>query len=205
MGFLSRSSTIVRFVAAPPSRVDREAVAAAVSRRAFRDQDPDAIAGTQSFGWVGAHDPLATTFDPTDLFFQDWLVVGFRFDRRTVPAKLLVLERRRAEAALRTARGVDRLSKAERRQVKADVEARLVARALPAPRLFDCAWNLELGRVYFSGKLRAAREAFTELFRVTEPLAVLDGLFADFCRRRGSQAWTRETVPALRAWVGGLG
>jgi hypothetical protein len=35
------------------------------------------------------------------------------------------------------------------------------------PRLFDCVWNLETGRVYFTGKLRVAREAFTTLFRET--------------------------------------
>jgi hypothetical protein len=167
VGFLSSSSAVVRFVAAPPARVDREAIAAAVTRRAFRELDGEGGAGGTAAGWVGAHDPLATSFDPTDLFFQHWLVIGFRLDRRMVPAKLLTLERRRAEAALRVERGVDRLSKGERRQVKADVEARLTTRALPTPRLFDCAWNLDARRVYFSGRSRAVHEAFTELFRAT--------------------------------------
>ena len=30
---------------------------------------------------------------------------------------------------------------------------------------------------------------------------LLDGLFAEFCRVRGSSSWSRETLPALRAWV----
>ena len=42
-----------------------------------------------------------------------------------------------------------------------------MARALPVPRLFDCICNLETGHVYFTGKVRAAREAFTEYFRLT--------------------------------------
>jgi hypothetical protein len=33
--------------------------------------------------------------------------------------------------------------------------------------LFECAWNLETEVVYFTGKLKSAREAFTKLFRET--------------------------------------
>jgi hypothetical protein len=167
MGLLAASSTVVRFVAPPPSPLDRDALARAVSRRAFRDAEPVGGEASQTGGWVGIHDPLATALSPADLFFQHYLVLGFRWDRRAVPAKLLFLERRRAEAALCAERGVERLGAAARKQVKAEVEARLLLRALPAPRLFDCVWNLETGRVYFTGKLRAAREAFGDLFRQT--------------------------------------
>jgi hypothetical protein len=167
MGLLAASTTVVRFVAPPPSPLDRNALARAVSKRTFRELDPDGGDTSQSAGWVGIHDPLATDLDAGDVFFQHYLAVGFRWDKRAVPAKLLYLERRRAEAALRTERGVDRLGAAARKQVKAEVEARLMLRALPVPRLFDCVWNLENGRVYFTGKLRAAREVFTDLFRQT--------------------------------------
>jgi hypothetical protein len=167
MGFLSASTTIVRFLAPVPPRLDREAVAAAVTRRAFRDVDPAAGGDREACGWVGIHDPLATAFTPADLFFAHWLVLGFRYDRLAVPAKLLGLERRRAEAARCAERGVERLSAAERKEIREEVEARLLARALPTPRLFDCAWNLETGRVYLSGRQRAVCEAFAELFRHT--------------------------------------
>lgn len=172
MGFLASSSSIVRFIAPPPRRLDREAVAAAVRRRAFRELGDDG--GTpHAWGWVGVHDPLATELTPTDLFFQHFLVVGFRYDRRAVPAKLLALERRREEAALAAERGVERIGRAARKQIKVDVETRLLMRALPVPRLFDCAWNLATGRVYFSGKLRAAREAFCEVFAETFGVAAV--------------------------------
>ncbi len=165
MGLLAASTSLLRFVAPVPARLDREAVARAVTRRAFRELD--AVEAQFSAGWVDIHDPLATALTPADLFFQHWLVVGFRYDRRAVPAKLLFLERRRAEAALKAERGVERLGAADRRQVKAEVEARLVVRALPVPRLFDCVWNLESERLYFTGRLRSAEEAFVDLFRRT--------------------------------------
>lgn len=167
MGFLSSTSSIVRFVAAPPRRLDREAVAKAVSRRIFRELRDDDGGAPHASGWVGVHDPLATDLTPADLFYQHYLVVGFRYDRRAVPPKLLALERRRAEAALAAERGVERLGRAARKQLKIEVEARLLTRALPVPRLFDCVWNLDSGRLYFSGKLRVARDAFCEAFGET--------------------------------------
>ncbi len=166
MGLLSASTTVVRFVAPPPEPLDREAIARAVTKRAFRELDDDAGAA-QRAGWVALHDPLVTELTPADLFVQHYLVLGFRYDRRAVPAKLLWLERRRAEAAFKAEHGLERLGAAARKQLRADVEARLLARALPAPRLLDCVWNLRTGHVYLSGKQRAAREAFVEHFRQT--------------------------------------
>ncbi len=167
MGLLSGSTTVVRFVAVPPPHLDREAVARAVTRRAFHELDDDRSDVSEAAGWVAVHDPLATTFSPADLFVQHYLAVGYRFDRRVIPAKLLWLERRRAEEALKAERGLDRLGASARKQVKSEVEARLLLRALPTPRLFDCVWNLERGLLYFSGRARRPVEAFTELFRQT--------------------------------------
>jgi len=167
VGILSRSSTILRFVAMPPARIDREALARAITRRAFRDLDPEGGDTLQSCGWFAIHDPLVTELGPDDVFFQQYLTVGFRFDRRAVPAKLLYLERRRAEEALRGELDRPRLGRAARQQIKAEVESRLLLRALPVPRLFDVVWNLETGRVYLTGRMRVAQEAFVDLFRET--------------------------------------
>ena len=165
MGLLSRSSSIVRFLAPPPGDLDRDKVARAVSRRAFRAiEDGEAV---QAFGWVGIHDPLETELGPADLFLQGHLAVGFRYDRRAVPPKLLQLERRREESIRRALTENGRLGREARKAIKAEVETRLILRALPAPRLFDCAWNLETGHLYFTGRLRAAQEAFIGLFRET--------------------------------------
>jgi recombination associated protein RdgC len=167
VGFLSASTSVVRFIAVAPARLEREAIAKAVTKRAFRESDPEIGDPRQAWGWVTIHDPLLTTFTPADLFFHHYLVLGFRYDKRLVPPKLLMLERRRLENERKAARGVTKLGAAERREIKSEIADRLVARALPTPRLFDVVWNVESGRIYFSGKLRAAREAFTDCFRDT--------------------------------------
>jgi recombination associated protein RdgC len=167
VGFLSASSSVVRYLAVAPARMERDAIAKAVTKRAFRESDPEIGDPRQAWGWVTIHDPLLTSFTPADLFFHHYLVLGFRYDKRLVPPKLLYLERRRLENERKAVRGVTKLGAAERREIKDEIAARLVARALPTPRLFDVVWNVETGRVYFSGKLRAAREAFADCFRET--------------------------------------
>ena len=106
MGFLSASTSVVRFVATAPSRIEREAIAQAVTRHAFRESDPEMGDPRQAWGWIAIHDPLLTTFTPADLFFHHYLVLGFRYDKRLVPPKLLMLERRRLEREREAARGV---------------------------------------------------------------------------------------------------
>lgn len=182
MGFLSPTSSIVRFHAAPPKNIDRLAIASAVSERTFRDHDDLGMPKAETFGWVAIHDPLVTSFDTSDLFFQQYLVVGFRFDTRAVPAKLAWMERRRAENARKVEQQVDRLGRATRREIKEDVESNLLARALPNPKLFECAWNLESEAVYFTGKLKSARESFASLFRDTfgvNPIPMIPYLAAE--------------------------
>jgi hypothetical protein len=165
MGFLSASSTIVRFHAAPPPNLDRAALCRAVNRRAFREHDEHGLPAAEAFGWVAIHDPLVVELEPSDVFFQQYVVLGFRYDRRVAPAKLVTLERRRAEEERRNELGLERLGRAVRREIKEEVSARLLSQALPSPRLFECAWNLERECVYFTGKSRAPREAFAGLFR----------------------------------------
>ncbi len=173
MGFLSASTSVVRFVAIAPARMERATIAKAVTKRAFRESEAGVGDPRQSWGWVTVHDPLLTAFTPADLFFHHYLVLGFRYDKRLVPPKLIWLERRRLENERKAARGVTKLGAAERREIKDEIAERLVARALPTPRIFDVVWNLQTGRVYFSGKFRAAREAFGDCFRDTFGVAPL--------------------------------
>jgi len=176
--------------------MEREAIAKAVTKRAFRESDPEVGDPRQAWGWVTIHDPLLTSFTPADLFFHHYLVLGFRYDKRLVPPKLLYLERRRLENERKITRGVTKLGAAERREIKDEIAARLVARALPTPRLFDVIWNVDTGRIYFSGKLRAAREAFGDCFRETfgvAPVPLIPYLAAEHVGLDGRQ------VEAVRA------
>jgi DNA recombination-dependent growth factor C len=189
MGFLSASSSIVRFDARPAARLDRDALCEAVNRRAFREHDEDGLPKQEAFGWVAIHDPLVTELEPSDIFFQQYVVLGFRYDRRVAPAKLVRLETRRAEEARKQSQGLERLNRATRKEIKEEVAARLLLRALPSPSLFECAWDLDRHTVYFTGKSRGPREAFQSLFRETcgvSPIPVIPYLAVERIGLAGS-------------------
>src|SRR5262249_35016603 len=64
MGLLSPTSSILRFTAKPPARIDRDAWATAVNRHRFRELNGDG--SQQTCGWIGIHDPLAVDLTPAD-------------------------------------------------------------------------------------------------------------------------------------------
>lgn len=197
MGFLSASSSIVRFDARPPGKIDREALCQAVNRRAFREHDEDGLPKQEAFGWVAIHDPLVVDLVPSDIFFQQYALLGFRYDRRVAPAKLIRLECRRAEEERKQSQGLERLGRAIRREIKDEIAARLLLRALPSPSLFECAWDLERNTIYFTGKARGPREAFQSLFRETcgvAPIPVIPYLAAE---RVGLAGQIVDTIRAV--------
>jgi hypothetical protein len=155
---------------------------------------------------ITIHDPLLPAFTPADCFFHHYLVLGFRYDKRLVPPKLLMLERRRLEERAQGDARVSKLGAAERREIKDEIHERLIARALPTPRLFDVVWNVDTGRVYFSGKLRAARDAFTDCFRETfgvVPVPLIRNLAAEHMGLKPSQVDAfRAVEPATFVGVG---
>jgi len=220
MGFLSASSSIVRFDAKPATRIDRNALCDAVNRRAFREHDEDGLPKQEAFGWVAIHDPLVVELAPSDIFFQQYALLGFRYDRRVAPAKLIRLECRRAEEERKQSQGLERLGRTIRREIKEEIAARLLLRALPSPSLFECAWDLERNTVYFTGKSRGPREAFQSLFRETcgvAPVPVipylaverlgLAGAIVDAVRAaEPSRLASQENAPrAVAAAAGGAG
>lgn len=189
MGFLSASSSIVRFDAQPAAKIDRDVFCEAVNRHAFREHDEDGLPKQEAFGWVAIHDPLVIDQTPSDMFFQQYVLLGFRYDRRVAPAKLVRLECRRAEEERKEKQGLERIGRAMRREIKEEVAARLLQRALPSPSLFECAWDLERKTVYFTGKSKGPREAFTTLFRQTcgvTPVPVIPYLAAERIGLAGS-------------------
>jgi hypothetical protein len=63
----------------------------------------------------------------------------------------------------------------------------------------------DVGRGGHDHRAAFENDLFLRLADLEDALGVLDALFAEFCLRRGSGAWAREDLPALREWVEGLG
>jgi hypothetical protein len=53
-------------------------------------------------------------------------------------------------------------------------------------------------------RARFENDLFLRLADTEEAIAIVDHLFADFCRARGAATWSSRELPALHVWIDGL-
>ena len=164
MGFLdSRSMTLTEFRVSGPLPTDhRVRFVMDIERCAFASKD-DVGEAELVCGWTRP----GQAFEPPteqDLFAGSYLLLSFRMDRRSVPARLLKHRSVREADRLMRERGVERLSRREKREIRDRVHASLLKQTLPGIRVFDVVWHLDGGRVLFTGSGQHVCNLFTELF-----------------------------------------
>ena len=179
----------------------------AIRLRAMRPLEPDDEA-TERSGWcaLGEGGTEGTTdLGFEDVFFNDYINLGFRTDRWMIPGSLLRARMREAERAYLQKKGRERLSRKERLELKELVSRKLRRQLTPATRVVDVSWSLDEGVVRFfshAAKLGALLEAlFAKTFAlklVAEApytLAARMGLRADQEQRWDSLEPTNLATP----------
>jgi recombination associated protein RdgC len=121
----------------------------------------------EAAGWVAADDWFDVDLFPDRWLIDDQIVLTLRTDVRKVPSRILRHECAKLEAEWKERHQRDRLSRAEREEVKQLVTRKLAARVLPSIRGTDVAWDLKRGEVLFFGCGNAANETFRILFEKT--------------------------------------
>lgn len=168
MGFLaSRSITLVEFRVSgvAPSEGDWPLYAGAIERYRFPLSD-DREEVEEVCGWTAPGEAFAAP-EGVSLVSPPYLLLSFRLDRRTVPSKLLNHRRQREEESLTRERGVERLSRREKREIRERLHRSLLRQTLPSIRVFDMIWHVGEGRVLFTGSGQRVRQLFAELFERT--------------------------------------
>lgn len=147
MGLLTGGLSFRRFrtIQDPPEGF-RDTFLEAVKRDAHqenlkhRSKDP-------VFGWVSVLDPADTDFELNKMLWDPYLVVSLRVDKKAVPAKLfsILLDRRQKE--VKEERGLERLGKNHKDEIKEALEEELLSQALPSVAVYDVAWHLNRAEV----------------------------------------------------------
>lgn len=147
----------------------------ALQRYAFQPID-DRKGQTQAAGWVNIRNMLDNRLEPESWHFPPYIVLGFRVDRKTVPAALL--RARVEDAARRTLRQErrPRLSKDEKAALEANIRSELLSQSLPSTSLTEVAWNLETNRLYVASTATGANDMVATLFGETFERAVIPHL-----------------------------
>jgi len=188
MPALKGSLTYVRYFAQGDLPKDfRERFMRAIRLRAMKPLDPEDEANERS-GWCAIGEPFDVDLHYEGVFFNSYINLGFRTDRWVIPGPLLRTRVREAEQAYLIKRGRERLSRAEKMELKQVVIRKLRKQFVPVTRAIDVSWYLEDGVVRFFSQSERAAATMTALFQKTFGLELLPEAPYTLAARLGFEA-----------------
>ena len=152
-------------------------------------------------GWCRVGDPFELELGYEEVFYNEFLNLGFRTDRWVIPGPMLRAKMREAEAAYLAKKGRERMSRNEKAELKEVVSRRLRKQLSPAVRAFDLVVTRGRDRALLQPV--AARGAMmTELFTKTFGLKLVPEAPYTLAARLGmSKAQeTHWQDPSPRSW-----
>ena len=132
----------------------------AIRQRVMKPLEPDEEAVERS-GWCRIGEPMELEIGHEDVFYNNYVNLGFRTDRWVIPGPLLRTKLREAERAYLQKKGRERLTRKEKTELKELVSKRLRRQMDPRTSAVDVSWSLDERIVRFfsaSPKLGALLE-----------------------------------------------
>ena len=119
------------------------------------------------FGWTSIVNPDDIHFDLNKVLYDRYLVLGLRVDKKAINGKLFqILLERRAQAVM-AERGLERLGKKHKEEIKEALEEELLGQTLPSVNTYDLAWDIHTGEVLVFATSDTVIEVFQGLFQDT--------------------------------------
>ena len=167
MGVSRGALTFTRlFVQGKPPKDLRKRYLDAVRLRKFTPLAPEDEA-SEAVGWCVIERPFDLDFQPDRLFYDRFVLLGFRVDKWKIPGVLMRSQIADEEQRMLSRAGREKLTRAEKDDIKLRVIGRLRKKILPTSRAFDVLWDLDAGTVAFFTHSARATEEFAALFQTT--------------------------------------
>ncbi len=147
MGLLTGGLNFRRFrIHQPLPEGFREHFLESIPKHAF-EEDLGHRSKEPLIGWVNVFNAGDTRFDLNTFLFDHYLVLSMRMDKKAVNGRLfqILLQRRLDE--IRAERGIERIGKKHKEEIKEALEEELLGRALPSVATHDLAWDVTTGEV----------------------------------------------------------
>ena len=141
---------------------------ARVRARGFKPLAPE-DEGDAAAGWMPIERPFddEISFRAESVFFGSYLNLAMRIDRWKFPTSLVKSKMAAAERAHKAKTGKERISRAEKAELRDLVERRLRRDGVPVTKVVDLTWNLSTQQLRFFGKSKMLTEHLYELFEKT--------------------------------------
>jgi hypothetical protein len=167
MGAASGSMSVAKFwVEGDLPKDPRRAFMSRVTLRRFQplraDEDVE-----ERYGWCALGEPGDLDLTTGKVFQNEYLTLGFRWDRFKFPAALV--NGQLAEAMQRALARTDKesLSRNQKAELKQQVLAKLKQKYLPSMRMVDMVWHFDRREVFFWSHSSALRERLLACFELT--------------------------------------
>lgn len=118
-------------------------------------------------GWTALAAPFDLDLTSPKIFQGSYLTLGLRVDRYRFPPAVLNAELAQASQALREKNGQERLSRAQKAELKTRIVMRLRRKYMPSMRAVDVVWNLDREELYFWSGSSALKQHLGALFELS--------------------------------------
>jgi recombination associated protein RdgC len=154
------------FVQGKPPKDLRKRFLEAIRLRKFTPLTAEDEA-SEAIGWCVIERPFDLDFQPDRIFYDRFVQLGFRVDKWKIPGVLMRSQVADEEQRMLSRAGREKLTRAEKEDIKLRVIGRLRKKILPTSRAFDVLWDLDAGTVLFFTHSARATEEFAALFEKT--------------------------------------
>jgi hypothetical protein len=167
LGALSGSLSVAKFwVRGELPRDPRRSFMERIKLRRFRPLSADDEV-EERYGWCTVGSPTDFELSTGKVFHNEYLALGFRWDRFRFPAALVNAQLAEAMQQARQRSGEDGLSRSAKANLKQAVLAKLKRKYFPSMRMVDLVWNLDRQVVHFWSHSAALHERMCASFEVT--------------------------------------
>lgn len=163
MGLMAKNCALTVFKVENPAAVTAEKL----KQFAFTPID-DLPNEETARGWVNFDDILDLAWEVSVPEKGNFMVFGFRIDTRRVPAPVLKVEYEKAlqeEMEKAQAEGKKFVSRERKKELKALIKAKLMAKTPPSPAVVDAALDMTTGQLLVGSTSGRQLEAFAEHFK----------------------------------------
>lgn len=143
----------------------------AVRLRTFSPLDVNEEA-METSGWCVVERPFDLEFNEGNLFFDRYLLVGFRVDKWRIPGVLIKAQLEDEEQRLLGRSGHARLGRAERADLKQKIIQKLRRKIMPNAKAFDVLWDFDAETLLFFGHSSKLLVDFAAHFEKTFALSL---------------------------------
>ena len=116
-------------------------------------------------GWTSLDNVLDTAFEYANYSVGNYYAFSLRVDRRVVPPALMKLRVLKAEQEFLAEKGLKKLYKGQREDIRETVKLGLISRAQPVPSFYEVCWSPSGEWLLFGSLTEKVNEDFKGLFK----------------------------------------